>query len=145
MTDITRVVAAAEALIEPLRNAAWAGPVPCPVCDQAADAIAALLDAVQGLREAEPVAWVSVDDRLPTPPDDGSDVPVWTWNGEFVTEDDYAEQFEQPAGPAVGGWVSTGWGFGQDYSLGRAAVTHWMPRETPKPPTAAPTQEGAPK
>lgn len=92
-----------------------------------------------------PAQWISVDERLPTPRDDGSDVPVWTWNGEFVTEDDYAEQFEQPAGPAVGGWVSTGWGFGQDYSLGRAAVTHWMPREAPKPPTAAPAQEGAPK
>jgi hypothetical protein len=26
-------------LIERLRDAAWAGPIPCPVCDEAADAI----------------------------------------------------------------------------------------------------------
>jgi hypothetical protein len=26
-------------LIQRLRDAAWAGPVPCPVCDEAADAI----------------------------------------------------------------------------------------------------------
>ena len=65
MTDITRVVAAAEALIQPLRDAAWAGPIPCLVCDQAADAIAALRDAVQGLREAEPVFyWRPLQDGL---------------------------------------------------------------------------------
>ena len=29
-------------LIERLRDAAWAGPIPCPVCDEAADAIASL-------------------------------------------------------------------------------------------------------
>lgn len=44
--------------------------------------------------------------------------------------------YEQPAGPAVGGWLRTGEWFASD-NLNR--VTHWMPRVAPLPPT--PTQE----
>lgn len=76
--------------------------------------------------------WVSVDERLPEQPDDDSDVPVWTWDGQLVAEDEYAQQWEQPAGPCVGGWITTGYGFTCDGVTRQA--THWMPRETPKPP-----------
>lgn len=78
-------------------------------------------------------AWVSVHDALPTASED-DDVPVWTWDGIAVNEDNYGPIFEQPAGPAVGGWVNVGHGFAGD-TMG--SVTHWMPRPTPAAPAHA--------
>ncbi|WP_225783380.1 DUF551 domain-containing protein [Xenophilus sp. Marseille-Q4582] len=80
--------------------------------------------------------WVSVDERLPDLPTDAEDdgVKVWTWDGSFVTEDEFMPAYEQPAGPAVGGWLRTGEWFAGD-TLQR--VTHWMLRKSPLPPSPA--------
>lgn len=83
-----------------------------------------------------PVAagWIRVEDRLPVLPDDHEDDgrPVWTWDGQFVAEDEFVPTYEQPAGPTVGGWVRTGEWFASDTP---SRVTHWMPRVAPLPPT----------
>lgn len=83
--------------------------------------------------------WISVHDRLPILPEDCEDdgVKVYTWDGEFVTEDVFEPQYEQPAGPAVGGWLRTGDWFCSDTAT---RVTHWMLRILPAPPA---TQGGA--
>lgn len=77
--------------------------------------------------------WISIEDRLPTLPEDDEDgsVMVYTWDGEFVAEDEFAPEYEQPAGPAVGGWVRTGEWFCNDRD---SRVTHWMPRVLPAAP-----------
>lgn len=79
--------------------------------------------------------WISVHERLPALPEDCEDdgVKVYTWDGEFVTEDVFEPQYEQPAGPAVGGWLRTGDWFCSDTA---SRVTHWMPRKLPAAPTA---------
>lgn len=83
-----------------------------------------------------PVAagWIRVEDRLPVLPDDHEDDgrPVWTWDGQFVAEDEFVPTYEQPAGPTVGGWVRTGEWFASDTP---SRVTHWMPRVAPLPPS----------
>lgn len=107
---------------------------------QGAPSLGCLIDVGASVRVgdklyAAPAApeWVSVEERLPEEPVDGEDVPVYTFDGEHVIEDDYTEIFEQPAGPTVGGWVSIGWGFGRHNAC---RVTHWMPRKQPAPPSA---------
>lgn len=79
--------------------------------------------------------WVSVEERLPVLPEDDDGVKVWTWDGQFVTEDEFLPKYEQPAAPAFGGWMRTGEWFAGD-SLNR--VTHWMPRVAPQPPKEKP-------
>ncbi len=81
--------------------------------------------------------WISVHDSLPELPVDNEDegVGVWTWDGTFVTADAFAPQWEQPAGPAIGGWVRTDDWFCNDTA---GTVTHWMLRVPP----AAPQQHG---
>lgn len=78
--------------------------------------------------------WISVHDRLPELPIDNEDdgVKVYTWDGEFVTEDTFEPTYEQVAGPAVGGWLRVDDWFCSD-TAGR--VTHWMLRRTPSPPS----------
>jgi hypothetical protein len=61
--------------------------------------------------------WVRVDDRLPEAPDDGADVPVYVWDGETLDAVDYTQTF----------------GFYSRYS-GKRKITHWHPRDWPKPP-----------
>lgn len=80
--------------------------------------------------------WISVHERLPELNVDNEDdgVKVYTWDGEFVTEDVFAPEYEQPAGPAVGGWLRTGDWFCSDTA---ARVTHWMLRRQPAPPPLA--------
>lgn len=87
------------------------------------------LDGVRAMRGPE---WISVDSARPVMADDDDDVEVWTWDGTSVREDEYGAIFEQPAGPAVGGWVRVGDGFSGD-SYTREA-THWMLRHKPMPP-----------
>lgn len=86
--------------------------------------------------------WISVDDRLPAFAEEAEDdgVKVYTWDGELVTEDEFMPEYEQPAGPAVGGWMRTGEWFASD-NLHR--VTHWMPRRLPAGPVAAATAKDA--
>ena len=46
-------------MIERLRSAAWSGPVPCPVCDEAADALEAQAREIEGLRkDADRLDWL---------------------------------------------------------------------------------------
>lgn len=73
--------------------------------------------------------WVRVEDALPVAPDGEDCATVWTWDGKTVMEEEFGEVFEQPAGPAVGGWVSIGFMFSRD------DVTHWRKHITPAPPT----------
>lgn len=89
---------------------------------------------------AVPAGWISVHDSLPVLPDENEDDgrPVYTWDGTTVREDDFVPTYEQPAGPAVGGWLRTDDWFAND-NLGQ--VTHWMERTKPLPPT--PTQATA--
>lgn len=93
----------------------------------------------EGLLTAAPPApvaagWIRVDERLPILAEENEDdgVKVWTWDGQFVTEDEFVPIYEQPAGPTVGGWLRTDDWFASD-NLGR--VTHWMPRVVPLPPS----------
>lgn len=85
--------------------------------------------------------WISVNDRLPDLPVENEDdgVKVYTWNGDFVDEDEFAPEWEQPAGPAVGGWLRTGEWFCNDTAN---RVTHWKPRELPLPPAPSSVLEG---
>lgn len=80
-----------------------------------------------------PQGWISVLDCLPDLPEECEDdgVKVYTWNGDFVDEDVFAPEWEQPAGPCVGGWVRTGDWFCSDTAN---RVTHWMIRHAPPPP-----------
>lgn len=89
----------------------------------------AAMDGVNAMRRQE---WICVDVERPVMADDDDDVEVWTWDGASVREDEYGGIFEQPAGPAVGGWLRVGDGFAGD-SYTRQA-THWMPRHKPLPP-----------
>ncbi len=79
-------------------------------------------------------AWISVDERLPELGPDEEGVEVWTWNGEVVDTDEFVACYEQPAGPAVGGWLRVGDWFASD-NLTR--VTHWMPFKAPAAPSLA--------
>lgn len=106
------------------------------LADARNDAIAAW-NRRASLPSSEGAGWISVDERLPQFAEDAEDegVKVYTWDGDLVTEDEFMANYEQPAGPAVGGWVRTDDWFASD-SLHR--VTHWMPRRAPAPPGAAP-------
>ena len=86
----------------------------------------------------QPSQWRSIEDCVPTIVDD-EDVPVYTWDGNTVAEDTYGPEFDQPAGPVIGGWVRTGEGFGDIHRT----VTHWMPRTLPAAPgsPAQPSQD----
>ena len=78
-----------------------------------------------------------MEERLPVLTEENEDegVSVWTWDGQRVTEDEFMPEYEQPAGPAVGGWLRTGEWFAGD-NLNR--VTHWMLRVAPQPPKEKP-------
>ena len=94
-----------------------------------------------GRAEASKDAWISVHDRLPELGPDEEGVQVWTWDGEFIENDEFVACYEQPAGPAVGGWMRVGDWFASDLF---AAVTHWRPYIKPSPPAATPTKEQQP-
>ena len=83
--------------------------------------------------------WISVEDQMPAIVDD-NDVDVYTWDGKTVAEDTYGPEWEQPAGPAVGGWLRVGDNFADIHRT----VTHWMPRTPPAHPTvgSGSAQEG---
>lgn len=84
-----------------------------------------------GAVDAAEDAWISVDDRLPDLGPDEEGVQVWTWDGEFIEHDEFVACYEQPAGPAVGGWMRVGDWFASDLF---ATVTHWRPYIKPEPP-----------
>jgi hypothetical protein len=96
-------------------------------------------DATRKLEEArKDEEWISVENSLPAS-EEGMSVPVWTWDGDFVTQDEWSEHFFQPAGAAVGGWVSEGFWFCEDVNQ---RVTHWKPRTTPRPPIDHAIEQG---
>lgn len=80
---------------------------------------------------AVPTGWYACSERLPVLPADEEPVPVYTWDGLRVDEDEWSSQYDQPAGPVIGGWVRDGDWFDKDPSQ---QVTHWMPRNMPTPP-----------
>ena len=47
-------------LIERLRSAAWAGPIPCPVCDEAADELERLRREIIRQRESGESGFIRV-------------------------------------------------------------------------------------
>ena len=78
--------------------------------------------------------WISVDDYLPTEFDvdtwvciDGKDVEIDTWVGNRGEECEWANSFGKDDSK---GFFSSGW-----YKCAGVNVTHWMPIETPKPPS----------
>lgn len=87
-----------------------------------------------------PAGWVRMDERAPEMPADGSEIEVWTFDGEHVQADEWGTWTEQPAGPCVGGSVE----FGPDFLCNHNAhyVTHWMLRKPPPPPASPADGEG---
>lgn len=91
----------------------------------------ARLRAMLSTAPAVPTGWYACSERLPVLPADEEPVPVYTWDGLRVDEDEWSSQYDQPAGPVIGGWVRDGDWFDKDPSQ---QVTHWMPRNMPTPP-----------
>lgn len=78
--------------------------------------------------------WISVEEHLPEIGPEEEGVPVWTWDGNTVEHDEFVANYEQPAGPAVGGWLRTDDWFASDLF---SHVTHWQPYSKPAAPKAA--------
>ena len=78
--------------------------------------------------------WISVEERLPEIGPEEEGIPVWTWDGNTVEHDEFVANYEQPAGPAVGGWLRTDDWFASDLF---SHVTHWQPYSKPAAPKAA--------
>lgn len=75
--------------------------------------------------------WIACSEQMPILSEGDDELPVYTWDGESVKADEFGFLFEQPAGPAVGGWVCIGADFLNNLS---GTVTHWMPRNMPAAP-----------
>lgn len=91
-----------------------------------------------GRASSVPSGWISVEDRVPEVISD-ENTPVWSWDGHQVREDNYCTEWDQPAGPMVGGWARIGENF--DSSRHGTTVTHWMARTIPNPPSLPATPE----
>jgi hypothetical protein len=100
----------------------------------------ALLAELDRLRSASrQEGWISVEERLPETGPDEEGIHVWTWDGVTVERDEFVENYEQPAGPAVGGWLRTDDWFAGDIDN---RVTHWQPYTPPAAPHQAQEAQG---
>ena len=117
--------------IRALMDAPDLGGIVEPYLPEVVDAYKAMLTSAP----PAPVAagWIRVEDRLPILAEENKKdgVKVWTWDGQFVAEDQFAQTYTEPCGPGRGLLYAGDWFVGDNLHR----VTHWMPRVAPLPPS----------